>query len=216
MYTQKLALGISVALLALALSGCGESEEEKLEKQIAQLEAELEEKTSNMSNDIATQLTEAIGKVSSGVETVSARELKAVLPETIQGMERTAFSASKQGIKGIGVSLAEATFKQAEGSGKIEISLTDIGSMSGFAALGLDVLDVEIDEENQDGWKRTEPYKGYKSFQSFSKTGSRSQSEMVVFVDGRFVFRIDAVDVDWDVIGEVADGVPLKKLAALK
>ncbi len=165
--------------------------------------------------DFVRGLTDAISQFNEKVETVPVSELKSIMPVEIPGMTRTEYNNSKKGVEGFSISAATARFEQDSGPGVLELAITDIGNVRGFAKFGLDMLEIEIDEENQDGFKRTELYKGHKSFQSSSKTFSGLESEMIVFVGDRVIVSANGKDVDWDLIEDVVDSIPLKKLEAL-
>ena len=165
--------------------------------------------------DIVRSLTDAMNQLGKKVETVAAKDLKDLMPVEIPGMTRTAYSASKKGIEGFSFSTATATFEEDNGSGVLELSVTDIGNVKGLAQFGLEMLNLEIDEENQDGFQRTGQYKGFKSFQSSTKTRSGSNSEMTVFIGDRLVLNASGQNVDWKLVEDVVDTIPVKKLAAL-
>lgn len=165
--------------------------------------------------EIVRGITEAVSQFNQKVDTVPAKDLREMIPVEIPGMTRTAYSASKKGMEGFSFSAATATFEQDSGSGVLELSITDIGNVRGFAKFGLEMLDIEIDEENQDGFQRTGTYKGYKSFQSSTKTFSGRKSEMIVFVGDRIVVNAEGRNLDWDIIEDVVDTIPVRKLEAL-
>ncbi|MFK8032087.1 MAG: hypothetical protein AB8G18_17785 [Gammaproteobacteria bacterium] len=171
--------------------------------------------TEEKAEDIVRGLTDAMNQLGSKVETVAAKDLKELMPVEIPGMTRTAYSASKKGIEGFSFSSASATFKEDDGSGVLDLSITDIGNVKGLAQFGLDMLNIEIDEENQDGFQRTGDYKGFKSFQSSTKTRSGANSEMTVFVGDRMVLKAEGRNIDWELIEDVVDTIPVKKLADL-
>ena len=79
----------------------------------------------------------------------------------------------------------------------------------------LNVLNVDIDEENQDGFKRTGLYKGFRAFEKHEKRRGRSESEVIVFVDERFIARAEASNVEWELVEDVFDSIPIEKLPKL-
>ncbi len=208
-----------ILLTASLLAACGDSPDAARDANNQDGEGLTINKDVNISEDKAEDmirgLTEAMTQLGEKVETVPAKELKAIMPVEIPGMTRTAYSASKKGMEGFSFSAASATFEQDSGPGVLELSVTDIGNVRGFAKFGLEMLDIEIDEENQDGFQRTEAYKGFKSFQSSTKTHSGVESEMIVFVGDRLVVNANGQNLDWDVIEDVVDAIPLKKLESM-
>ena len=210
---------LPVILVCSLLAACGDSPEEAREAEANDRSGIRIDKDIQVSGDKAEDmvrgLTEALTQFGEKVDTVAARDLKELLPVEIPGMTRTGYSASKKGMEGFSFSTATATFEGDNGSGVLELSVTDIGNVRGFAQFGLEMLDIEIDEENQDGFQRTTSYKGYKSFQSSTNTRSGTDSEMVVFIGDRLVLNIEGQDVEWDLIEDVVDTVPLKKMESL-
>ncbi|MEM7083120.1 MAG: hypothetical protein AAF465_10330 [Pseudomonadota bacterium] len=202
-----------VVALATVVAACGgeSADEERGQFNI--------DKDINLSGEKAEEmvrnLEEAVSQLGKKVDVVSARDLKAVMPERLDGMTRTAYSANKKGLEGFSFSASTATFEEDDGRGVLELSVTDIGNIQGFAQFGLDMLDMEIDEENQDGFQRTVDYKGHKSYQRMSKVRSGSESEMVVFVDGRIIVRAGGVNIAWDQVEEAVDAISVRKLESL-
>lgn len=201
-----------VALGCASLVACGgDSESEKTQINI--------DKDLNISGekaeDFVRGITNAVNQLNEDVQVVSARDLKALMPESIAGMTRTAYSASKKGVEGFSFSTSTATFEQDDGPGILDLSVTDIGKVRGFAQFGLEMLDVEIDEENQDGFQRTGTYKGHKSFESLANSRAGNASEMTVFVGDRLVLRAEGRNLEWDQVQDVIDGIELDKLEAL-
>lgn len=212
--------GLCAVLLAGVLSaGCSNDDErrqlaEEAQRKARAMEEALRSKPEKAEN-LVRSLTRAVEQLENPVETVSRDELQKMLPAEIAGMTRTNYSASRRGIEGFSYTHVKSEFEDTDTSGWMKLSITDIGNVSGFASLGLDLLNVEIDEENQNGFKRTGLYKGFKSFQKHETRGARSTSELVVFVGERFVARAEAQDVEWTRVEDVFDSIPIDKLPAM-
>lgn len=208
-----------ILITASLLAACGDSPDEARDANSRDRDGITINKDVKISEEKAEDMirgfTEAMTQFGEKVETVPAKELKEIMPVEIPGMTRTAYNASKKGMEGFSFSTASATFEEDSGPGVLELSVTDIGNVRGFAKFGLEMLDIEIDEENQDGFKRTERYKGYKSFQSSNKTYSGVESEMIVFVGDRLIVNANGQNLDWDLIEDVVDAIPLKKLEGM-
>lgn len=210
---------LSCAVLSALLTGCGtEDEIYQLDENLDESARALEENYGSESEkaaQIIESLTRAVGQLNEKVETAPAKKLKAMLPVEIPGMTRVAYSASKKGIEGFSFSNADAEFESDDDDGRLVLSITDIGSIRGFASFGLEMLNIEIDEENQDGFQRTGIYKGFKSYQRHQRSGHGSVTEMLIFAGDRFVVRADATDVDWELVEDVMDSVPVEDLPEL-
>ncbi len=207
-----------VMLAASLMVACGESSNKAETENVKNSGINIDENANNSgekAEDMIRGFTEAVNQLGKKVDTVSASQMFELLPEAIPGMTRGDYSAKKGGIEGFSMSSATAMFEEDDGSGELELSVTDIGNVRGIAQFGLEMLDFEIDEVNQDGFQRTTEYKGYKSFQSSTKTRSGSTSEMIVFVGDRIVLKATGSNVDWELIEDVVDAIPVKKMEAM-
>ncbi|NNF17204.1 MAG: hypothetical protein HKN70_10680 [Gammaproteobacteria bacterium] len=204
---------ITLVFLTVLLGGCDDSGQREEQAAAAARAAEEKLKTgAEKAEGIIRNLSQAVEQLNNDVATVSKDELKKMLPVEVPGMERTSYSASRRGIEGFSFTHVESEFTADDGDGSLVLSITDIGNVSGFAALGLEVLDVEIDEENQDGFKRSGSYKGFKSFQKHASRNARSDSEILVFIEGRFIAKAQARNVEWDLVATVFDSIPIETL----
>ena len=114
---------------------------------------------------------------SEDVEAMNFRDIKAIIPSRLLGMERISHSGEKNGAMGISVSQANAKFKDGEKTLMIDIidsadmGLAKLGSMAWSA--------LDIDKESDDGYERTLEIEGYKAFEKYnSKTGRSELSWM--------------------------------------
>lgn len=206
------------AALALSMSACGggddapEAEVETGAKAKTEVTKEPDATPDNL-EDAFAELGKALGGMGEDVETVAAKDLKVMLPEEIGDLERKSFSAKKSGAFGIKISSADAVYRSDAGE-TVNLSIKDIGAMQALASLGMDWVDLEVDEETEHGFTRSTEYKGHKSFQSFSDQGGRKQASMSVFVGGRFVIDANG-NVDFSVVEDAIGQVPMDDLEAL-
>lgn len=214
-----------VGVLCLGLAACGPSDEERAQQEAEELAEnmrqaarELRESAQKSPENIEEamgQLAEAFG--GEAVESVPAQSLKDLLPESWPDMKRVRISANKNGAMGFTVSNAEADYKSLDdqSNATMMIKISDIGSMQGFARMGLSWLDAEVSEETEDGFNRTTQYKGHRAMENFETRGSGSTASKVVFVDSRFLIEIEVVDLPFETIDEVLDTIPVDALSAL-
>lgn len=209
---------IFLACTALLVGGCGESEQARSARETAEKLEELKNRGEPQDlQDAMAQVGEVLGALGGNVETVSAQDLKVMLPgEEFAGMERKSYSAKKSGAFGVTVSKAEAVYESVEDGSRLTLSISDIGSMQGVAAMGLNWLNIEIDEETESGFERTTDFRGHKSHQKMQTYGGRTVSDFTVFVGSRFVIQANGQNVDWDVLEKVVGQVPLDDLEALQ
>jgi hypothetical protein len=149
------------------------------------------------------------------VETVNFRELKALLPEELDGLNRTGASGEKSNAFGINVSKAEGEYKSEDRSSRIKITLVDMGSMSGWAGLAaFGWTMAEIDKETEDGYERTIEYKGYKGFEEYNTKRNNGKKE--IMVAKRFMVTVEGDNVAMEVIDEAMDEIDLDVLEEMK
>ena len=88
-----------------------------------------------------------------GVDALPAEELKAYLPETLGGLPRTSFSASRNAA--LGFQVAEATADYGDGSGRsLRLEINDAGGARGVFALA-NWANVEEERQWQGGYEKT-------------------------------------------------------------
>ncbi|MEO1575014.1 MAG: hypothetical protein AAFU65_08660 [Pseudomonadota bacterium] len=206
------------AAIALTLGGCGGGEDVAQDAARQAAEKAVQEYSAKAPENIeeaVTQLAEAFN--GEGVDTVSTELLRDMLPKTLAGLERTNLSASKNSAMGIKISSAEAEYAGADPDAyeSMTVNISDIGSMQGMARMGLSWLNVEVYEENDDGFNRTTEYKGHKSMESFQDNGASAKGNKMVFVDDRVLIDISTVNLPFEKIEEVLATLPVDELAKL-
>ena len=149
------------------------------------------------------------------VETVNFRELKALLPDELDGLNRTSSSGEKTNAFGIKVSKAEGEYKSEDKSSRIKITIVDMGSMSGWAGLAaFGWTMAEIDKETEDGYERTIEYKGYKGFEKYNTKRNHGKKE--IMVAKRFMVTVEGDNVPMGAIDDGMDEIDLDDLEEMK
>jgi hypothetical protein len=201
---------IIVLLLSLVFTYCGKSDKEKdMEDAAEQME---EGGLENMA-EAMKKMGEILGK--DGVEPVDFRDLKKLLPKSLPGMKREDASGEKTSVMGIKVSKAEASYYDENNNGSIDISITDMGTVSGFAAMAsMAWAFSEYDRESDSGYEKTTTYKGHKTFEKFD---SRSEfGEINVLIEKRFVVEVSGNNVEMKKIKNALKKVDVDKIEDLK
>ncbi|MCB0707159.1 MAG: hypothetical protein KDC34_17705 [Saprospiraceae bacterium] len=126
------------------------------------------------------------------VEVVDFRKLKEMLPATLAGMERTDISGEKAGAMGFTISTANATYK-SDGK-KVEVTIVDGGGV-GMAQMGLAAWAMaEIDQEDDNGWKKTTTIAGQKAYQEHNTRDKSGQVSLLVGGRGVMTIEYDGMD----------------------
>jgi hypothetical protein len=93
----------------------------------------------------------------------------------------------------------------------------DLGSLSGAATAGLEMLDSRIDREMENGYERTTEIDGYPAFISIKDRDNRVKRVAIIHVTDRFLVAIDAEgrNLPDDIIDQAVDRISLRRLARL-
>jgi hypothetical protein len=157
--------------------------------------------------ELEKQLTDANG--GEKVEPVDFRELKAELPERINGMKRISAEGERSGWGGFKVSTANAEYE--DGDKHLEISIVDAGGMMGLAKVGLAAwAQAEVDRETQDGYERTTTIDGYQAYEKFNN--KTEDGQVSVIVNERFIVNIEGRNISARDLKSALDKLNLKKL----
>jgi hypothetical protein len=139
--------------------------------------------------------------------------LKPLVPETFLGLPKTSSSAEKNGIAGLMVSGAKASY--GDGNGKsVDLEITDTGGASGLVGLAA-WAGVEGEREDDQSRERTTREGGRLVHERASKTRGGS-NEYDVIVGDRFVVKAESNDVDLDQLKSAVAGLDLSKLESMK
>lgn len=212
---------VCALLAAFVLVGCSrKSEEEQVQETAKKLEeagqsfSEAMQEGGGDFGEAMKKMQEAM-KASGGVEPVNFRKLKELLPEKFANYRRVSIRGEKSGMFGMKVSFAEAEYENDEG-GRIEIKITDTGTMRGFAAMGASYAwsMAEIDRESDEGYERTVEFEGYRAFEKMNY--SSKQAQLSVIVGSRFIVDANGWNTKMDHIREGVKATNLDELEAKK
>jgi hypothetical protein len=216
----RLAVG-GFCLSILSLVGCGQNNTEKRLEEASKKMEEAGKQMEEAARQGGAGMGEAMKKMGEAFGTatgkkvtpVDFRELKALLPEALPGMKRTRAEGERAAAMGMNMSKAEGEY-ESEGS-NMRISLMDMGSLSGMAAMAtVGWAMAEIDKETESGYERTSTYQGYKSHEEYNRESK--DGEVTVLVADRFVVEVRGNNLPIETIKAALGNVDLNKLAAMK
>jgi hypothetical protein len=205
----------------LVLVGCGQDTTEKRLEEASKKMEEAGKKMEEAAKQGGAGMGEAMKKMGEAfgaaagkkVTPVDFRELKVLLPEELPGMKRTRAEGERAAAMGVNISKAEGEYKK-EGS-SVHISLMDMGTLSGMAALAtVGWAMAEIDKETETGYEKTSTYQGYKSHEEYNRQSK--DGEVTVLVADRFVVEVRGNNLPMEGITAALAAVDLSKLAAMK
>ncbi len=170
------------------------------------------------SGDPAAQMqaaAAAMGALAGGdsnVEPIDHKELKTLLPETLNGMKRTALSSEKTGMAGFNVSIAQADYEDEQGR-SIQLSINDSASAKAIMAIaGFGMM--ESDRETPDGYEKMGKANGRYFKEQYSKT--TQSADYTTIVGERFMVEAHGRSVDMATLKSALAKLDLGKLEAMK
>ncbi len=140
--------------------------------------------------------------------------LKALLPVTLGGMQRSAVSAARTPVMGVELSHAAATYR---GNGaEIRIEITDLRAAAGSSMMAETHpwTTQDINRENQARYERTTTFSEYRAFESYDNNANRGT--LAVLVGNHVVVEATGSDVAMDSMKSVLGGMDLQNLEAMK
>lgn len=227
---------ISASLVGIPMAVTQGREEEQATKHLEQVSKSLESFTKGLEQSsgntqaaseppanlgdalqAAGNAMQAFNQAASGgktVEPVDFRQFKALLPESVEGMQRAEVSGEKSTALGMTISKAEARYT-GEDRRVIDVTISDIGTVGGLASLALYAwANNEIDKESPTSYEKTTMFQGNKAYEKYNK---RDRSgEMGVLIDKRFVVEVKGDGVSMEDLKGMLSKLDLAKLANMK
>lgn len=204
---------VTLSIALFFIFGCGENkqnpENQTNKSESGDNKGDLENFAESMKN-----LSESFNE-GKKVNPVDFRDLKSLLPEQIGILKRTNASGEKSSAMGINISKADADYREEQGNKRIDIEITDLGSVTGlsaFAAYGWYM--TEIDIETDDGYEKTFTYKGNKGYEKYNN--KYQNGDISVLVAKRFVVEINGDNVSMDEMKAALDMIDIGKLEGMK
>jgi len=189
-----------------------ESLSQRLDAANKKMEAAQKSADAGAQVEAATAMLGAILGGGSAVQPVDPAQLKALLPNAVAGLPRTAIDAEKNGMAGINVSKAEGTYRAGKGE-TLDLSITDMGGMRGIGLLA-SWATTERDRETQDGYEKTGKVDGRLTHEKLGRNGKNGTYEVIVA--DRFLVEANGRDVDMKDLKQAVNAVGLNNLEALK
>lgn len=211
--TQRV-LYILFISLTLIFWSCGKSGEEKVADEEGNSNEQVDENSPEAYAEKMKQMGESLTE-GKKVEPVDFRELKALYPESINGMKRTNSSGEKTAAFNMNISHAEADYSSEDGSKSFDINITDMGNMSGLtqmAAYGWAM--GEFDRETDSGYEKTTNFSGYKAYEEYNNEGK--YGKLQVLVSSRFIVEASGNNISMDELKSALGQIDLSKLESWK
>lgn len=211
--TNKI-LYLFIISITLIFWSCGKSGEEKVADEEGNSNEQVDENSPEAYAEKMKQMGESLTE-GKKVEPVDFRELKALYPESINGMKRTNSSGEKTAAFNMNISHAEADYNSEDGSKSFDINITDMGNMSGLtqmAAYGWAM--GEFDRETDSGYEKTTNFSGYKAYEEYNNEGK--YGKLQVLVSSRFIVEASGNNISMDELKSALGQIDLSKLESWK
>jgi len=192
---------VGTAFLIFACSN--DKKEENKEEESTSVITKTVNNVSNLSKveDAAKKMEELSAKLKN-IKPLSNDELKAAIPETLNGLKRKSFSAGNYGITGMSTISAE----YGDDMKQVTINIVDGAGESGSAVIGLMAmsLGMETESESNGTISKTTEINGQRSMTSDTKTEGSISSSIKFIHNDRY-----SVDLE-------GRGYSLEELTAIK
>ncbi len=194
----RLPLSSTVAMGALLLAGCGGDKSDR--SQPATVEEAMQQATA--------AATDAAG---GPVDPIPAADLATRLPDQLAGLAAGERSHQDVGMGAMKMSMAKAEYR--DGAQRIDVSLTDAGSVGRMSPMVAAWAMVDFDRTTSTGYERTIRFEGYKGVETMSRDGGRLRTELSVIAGDRVIVQLKGVEVDMDQLKDAAKALDLRSIA---
>ena len=146
------------------------------------------------------------------VDPVSIDQLKPLVPEQFAGLPRQSSNAERNGIAGIMVAKAEATYGDGAGH-SATLEITDSGGATGLLGMASWAA-LQGERDNDQVSERTERVGGRLVHQKMSKTGGTHEYDVVI--GDRFIVTAKGEGIEFGALRNAVAALDLPKLEAMK
>lgn len=143
-------------------------------------------------------------------DAIDQQVLKAMLPDSLGPLRRTASEAEKSGMGTIQVSTAKGTYSDGQGR-TIRLTVTDVAGVPLLAAAW---SMVEVDKETETGYEKVSKSGGRPTLEKMNKPGMNGEYSVVI--GDRFVVDAEGEKVDMATLKLAAAAVDLDKLESMR
>ena len=204
---KHLTLFTTLALL-FVFAACGEKAKETTKK--AKEAKETFGNFTKIANE-AKKAGEDIQKMSE-LDPLTSEDFKNWMPEKIGDMNRTGFKNNAMGA--MKVASSEATYKNESGEKELRVTVIDGAGTGSFAIAGIRMASqMDMEEQNEYGYKKTVKYNGGKAMEEYKNNSNRT--ELQFLHDERFGVTVDARGMDAKETWALVDDLQLKKLSKM-
>lgn len=163
-----------------------------------------------------TNVVEEMTKMEDDIKELQAEtpltneELKAWLPDEVNGMKRISYKAGQAGM--MGIASIEATYANEDKSKKFSFNIIDgAGQVGAAATAGIRmVMSQDFEEEDENGSRRTTTKNGTKAIEEYRSNNNRSKIQLMQ--GNRFYIEATGTNMEIDETWDAIDEIDLDKL----
>ena len=163
-------------------------------------------------NAVGQMIGAAVGS-GGKVESLAPDQLKPFLPDAMEGLKRTQLSVDRSSALGVQISKATATYAD-EGQRRLNLEITDTGSLKGLVGFASGWAGVEQDTETDTGYDKIYKSGGQLVHEKWDSRGNFG--EYGVVVGDRFSVKVSGNAASIDELKAAVASVNLAGLEALK
>ena len=116
---------------------------------------------------------------------------------------------------GVDIAVADAHYEAANEEGYLEVTITDVGNLTGPLKIGMTGwTTAQYNRETDTGYEKITTYNGFKAMEEYDN--ENQSGALRVFVADRFVVEVSGGQVTMETIQQAMGKVDLKKLATAK
>lgn len=134
---------------------------------------------------------------------LNLEQLKALLPETLNGIQRSSFNTNSM----MGFGLAEASYAQDDKD--LKLAIYDCAGEAGSGIFALSYLtQMNMQSESDNGYTRTTDFKGAKAVETYEKNSN--QSTLTYIVNDRLMVVLTGRNIDNATLKQLAQDLSFK------
>ena len=155
--------------------------------------------TNPQTGDDMSKLMEEMKKMPA----LSTDQIKAMLPETLMGMKRSSFSANSM----MGYGVGDAMYKSDDGK-QLHVTIYDCVGTAGVAWYSMMYWGMNMEQEDENGYKKTTTFNGAKAIESYEK--GQERYGIMFPASNRLLVNVEGDNTGLDAVKQAAQSLNLK------